>query len=483
MRVAVYARVSLDRDGDARTIDRQLESCRQYVENRGHEVVREFVDRNASAYNRRKARPQFERMREGLRSRAFDAVCVWKLDRLARRVTTAFLIAAELQGAGAILMCVEDQVDTSTGMGQAIFGLMVAMAENEAESIGKRVKAVRAQEAALGQPVMGGRRCFGYTHGFKQQVPEEVAFGRRAVSLLLHGSNAPAAVKMLNDAGMLTTAGNPWCIRTLTRWLYSPAIAGLRIYEGRQVVGIWDPVISVHERERLLIRAGSKPYDGLRPPQRKWMLSGLVRCESCGGQMRVINIEPLRYRCMSTPKKCGGRVEVTLHHLHALVERELFDFLSEGGLQPVRSDDSPKAFAKQRERNERRLADLKVTRFILDEVTAEEWAIARDQLCERIDTARLAKGIAEREESGTLLPGRRDQLEAWWLKANTVQKRTTCGHAFSSIVVGRRSAGVYGFDEERIALNWSPEAKGRAAVARLPLGDQPTALEPASNRD
>jgi DNA invertase Pin-like site-specific DNA recombinase len=248
VRVAVYARVSLDRDGDARTIDRQLASCRQYVENRGHEVVREFVDRNASAYNRKKERPQFERMREGLRSRAFDAVCVWKLDRLARRVTTAFLIAADLQQVGAILMCVEDQVDTSTGMGQAIFGLMVAMAENEAESIGKRVKAVRAQEAARGDPPIGGRRCFGYERGFKKQVPEEAALGRRAASLLLHGSNAPAAVKMLNDAGMLTTEGNPWCVRTLTRWLYSPTIAGLRLHDGKQTVGRWEPIITIQQR-------------------------------------------------------------------------------------------------------------------------------------------------------------------------------------------------------------------------------------------
>ena len=465
VRVAVYARVSLDRDGDARTIERQLDSCRQYVENRGHEVVVEFVDRNASAYNRRVERPQFERMRTGLRNGWFDAVCVWKLDRLARRVTTAFLIAAELQAAGAILMCVEDQVDTSTGMGQAIFGLMVAMAENEAESIGKRVKAARAQEAALGKPSTGGRRCFGYTPGFKEQVPEEVALGRRAVSLVLHGSNAPAVVKMLNDEGMLTTEGNPWCIRTLTRWLYSPTIAGLRVYEGRQIVGIWDPIITIHERERLLIRAGSMRHNGLLPPQRRWMLSGLVRCGVCGEEMRVLCIDPPSYRCRSSPKSCRGRVEVTLHNLHALVETELFHFLSTMRLQPVRSDDSPEAFTKQVKRNRRRLEDLKTTRFVLDEITNEEWAVTRHQLSERIDTARLARAVAECERTGTLLPGRRDQLEAWWERANTVQKRTTCVHAFSSIVVGQRTVRTSGFDVDRIALNWSPEAKCRAAIA------------------
>jgi hypothetical protein len=156
---------------------------------------------------------------------------------------------------------------------------------------------------------------------------------------------------------------------------------------------------------------------------------------------------------------------VTLHNLHALVETELFHFLSTMRLQPVRSDDSPEAFTKQVKRNRRRLEDLKTTRFVLDEITNEEWAVTRDQLSERIDTARLARAVAECERTGTLLPGRRDQLEAWWERANTVQKRTTCVHAFSSIVVGQRTVRTSGFDVDRIALNWSPEAKCRAAIA------------------
>jgi hypothetical protein len=149
------------------------------------------------------------------------------------------------------------------------------------------------------------------------------------------------------------------------------------------------------------------------------------------------------------------------------VETELFDFLSTKTLQPVRSDDSPEAFAEQAKRSRRRLEGLHVSRFVLDEVTPEEWDIARKQLSERIDTARLAKGIAERERAGTLLPGRRDQLEAWWGQATTVQKRTACVHAFSSIVVSRRSSNVYGFDVDRISLNWSPEARGRAAISAV----------------
>jgi hypothetical protein len=181
--------------------------------------------------------------------------------------------------------------------------------------------------------------------------------------------------------------------------------------------------------------------------------------------MRVLDLEPLSYRCRSTPKACSGRVQVTLQHLHTLVETTLLDFLSTLRLQPVRSDGSPEAFAQQAKGYKRRLEGLHISRFVLGEVTPEEWDIAREQLSERIDTARLARAVAERERAGNLLPGRRDQLEAWWEQAMTVQKRTACVHAFSSIVVSPRSAGRYGFDVDRIALNWSPEARGRAAMA------------------
>jgi DNA invertase Pin-like site-specific DNA recombinase len=80
MRVAVYARVSLDKDGTARTIGRQLASCWQYVENCGYEVAGEFVDCNASAYNRRKDRPRFEQMRKGLRVGSFDTSSYIQID-------------------------------------------------------------------------------------------------------------------------------------------------------------------------------------------------------------------------------------------------------------------------------------------------------------------------------------------------------------------------------------------------------------------
>jgi DNA invertase Pin-like site-specific DNA recombinase len=80
----------LDRKGDHATIERQLASCRKYVEDGGNEVAAEFVDRNVSAYDRKTARPEYERMRAGVQGGLFDAVCIWKVDRLSRRVSSAW---------------------------------------------------------------------------------------------------------------------------------------------------------------------------------------------------------------------------------------------------------------------------------------------------------------------------------------------------------------------------------------------------------
>ncbi|MGZ4776888.1 MAG: recombinase family protein, partial [Oryzihumus sp.] len=82
--VAIYARISQDREGDGLGVLRQLTDCRQEAERRGWAVAEEYVDDDISAYSG-KPRPAYRRMLADLRSGTRDAVIVWHLDRLHRR--------------------------------------------------------------------------------------------------------------------------------------------------------------------------------------------------------------------------------------------------------------------------------------------------------------------------------------------------------------------------------------------------------------
>ena len=121
-RCALYARLSVTKE-ESVSIARQLESCRKYAEARGWEVVGEFIDGGVSATaNRPEERSGWAAL---LASSDFDAVVIWKVDRLARRVLD-FLHADEaLQRRGAGLVAVEDPIDMTSPQGRA-FAVMLA---------------------------------------------------------------------------------------------------------------------------------------------------------------------------------------------------------------------------------------------------------------------------------------------------------------------------------------------------------------------
>jgi site-specific DNA recombinase len=81
MKVAIYARVSSDRQEVDLSIGAQLRALREYAAKNGYQVVREYVDEAESG--RTADRPQFQRMiaEAGRASRPFQKVLVWKFAR------------------------------------------------------------------------------------------------------------------------------------------------------------------------------------------------------------------------------------------------------------------------------------------------------------------------------------------------------------------------------------------------------------------
>ena len=134
MDVAIYCRISSDREMRSESPERQESLCRQLVEAKGWNVREVFVDRNLSAWNKRKALPALARMWEGLETGQFGAVCVLKMDRLLRRFSDLGGVLKRLQDVGAELLSVTEHLDTTTPMGQAIIGFTVAQAQTESDN-------------------------------------------------------------------------------------------------------------------------------------------------------------------------------------------------------------------------------------------------------------------------------------------------------------------------------------------------------------
>jgi DNA invertase Pin-like site-specific DNA recombinase len=134
--------------------DLQYDGLRTYAARAGLQIVRDYCDTCVSG--RREGRPQLNALMTAVRNREIDCVLVWKFDRFAR--STRHLLAAleEFNHLGVRFVSVQDQIDTESPMGRAMFTIIGAMAELESSLISERVtagmKAAETRGKHLGRP-------------------------------------------------------------------------------------------------------------------------------------------------------------------------------------------------------------------------------------------------------------------------------------------------------------------------------------------
>jgi len=236
----LYARLSVTKE-ESVSIARQLQSCRRYAEARGWEVIGEFIDDGVSATaNRPEDRNGWAAL---LAASDFDAVIIWKVDRLARRVLD-FLHADEaLQGRGAGLVAVEDPIDMTSPQGRAFAVMLAVFGEMEAEAIRARVRAARVQLLKDGRWA-GGGIPYGYQSVANPDGPGWVLVKdtarqpwlAEAVGMALGGATVNAITTWLTSEGAPLPEGSAarrksgglaWNRQTVNGILRNPILAGM----------------------------------------------------------------------------------------------------------------------------------------------------------------------------------------------------------------------------------------------------------------
>lgn len=145
-KVALYARVST-RD---QTPENQLLDLRRFCESRGFEVYKEYVDSGVSGV--KESRPALNALLDDARKKKFDAVLVWRFDRFARSVKHLVTALNEFKNLGIDFLSFQENIDTSSPMGEFIFTVFGALAQMEREIIVERVK------SGLRRAVSNGKR-------------------------------------------------------------------------------------------------------------------------------------------------------------------------------------------------------------------------------------------------------------------------------------------------------------------------------------
>ncbi len=149
-RVAVYVRVSTK----DQSVDMQLNDLERYSRERGLNVFKVYEDSGVSGT--KETRPALNELMDDARKRKFDIVLLWRFDRFAR--STKHLVTAlhEFRNLGIDFISYQENIDTSSPLGEAIFTIISAMSKLERDIIAERVKGglrkARVNGKRLGRP-------------------------------------------------------------------------------------------------------------------------------------------------------------------------------------------------------------------------------------------------------------------------------------------------------------------------------------------
>ena len=132
-KAAIYVRVSTK----DQSVDMQLNDLERDSRERGYEVFKIYQD---SISGTKDTRPGLTQLMNDAKKRKFDIALVWRFDRFAR--STKHLVDAlyEFRSLGMDFISYQENIDTSSPLGEAIFTIISAMSKLERDIIAERVK-------------------------------------------------------------------------------------------------------------------------------------------------------------------------------------------------------------------------------------------------------------------------------------------------------------------------------------------------------
>ena len=149
-KAAIYCRVSTQ---DQKT-EMQLMALRKYASDRGFAIFNEYLDNGISGSI--KKRPALDCLMNDSKKKKFDVILVWRFDRFARSSQHLVDAPHAFRHLDIQFISYNENIDTGSPLGEAMFTIISAMAQLERDIIRERVKAglrnAKRKGTRLGRP-------------------------------------------------------------------------------------------------------------------------------------------------------------------------------------------------------------------------------------------------------------------------------------------------------------------------------------------
>nr|WP_245324045.1 recombinase family protein [Bradyrhizobium stylosanthis] len=310
-RAAIYARFSTDLQNE-RSIEDQLSLCQTYADRESLDVVRSYDDRARSGGSLM-GRDGLLRLLDDAREKSFDVVVVEALDRLSRDMEDLAGIHKRLSFLGIEIRAVHEGV-----VNTVLVGLRGLVGQLYREDNAHKVR--RGLAGRIKQGLAGGGLTYGYAAisgrtGERVIVDDQAETIRRIFQEYVEGRTPREIAHELNKDKVSPPRGRVWNASTINGNLERGAgILQNELYVGRLVwnkvrmvkdpdtgkrlsrpnprsewqvadvphLAIITPELFAAAQTRKVERGHTHPCHQRRPRR---MLSGLLRCGSCGSGM------------------------------------------------------------------------------------------------------------------------------------------------------------------------------------------------------
>ncbi len=119
--------------------DMQLADLRKFAKDRGLTIFNEYIDNGVSGSI--KSRPALDKLMADAKKNKIDVMLVWRFDRFARSSKHLVEALHTFKHLGIDFISYNENIDTGSPLGEAIFTIVSAMAQLERDIIRERVKA------------------------------------------------------------------------------------------------------------------------------------------------------------------------------------------------------------------------------------------------------------------------------------------------------------------------------------------------------
>lgn len=211
-----YIRVSTDEQArEGISLAAQAAKIRAYADLNDLELVEIIEDAGKSGKSLE--REGIQALLAKVRSKEAQAVIVYKLDRLSRRVVDTLSVIEQVESAGAGFHSIQERVDTKSAIGRFFLTITAAYAQMERDTIAERTAGALAHKKAIGEHV--GRVPYGFTLTGKTLTKSDAGVIAMIAGWRHEGMTLSEIASELTARGIPTQRGGRWQAKTISNIL------------------------------------------------------------------------------------------------------------------------------------------------------------------------------------------------------------------------------------------------------------------------